>query len=97
MESTDSSLSQVMNFSSKEAIDLQSEIEVFTKKIEHEKINLRLCEERNHKQLDIYNTLCGKPNSKTKEQKERKEKLKQKQNKLLNIANEKEDGKDTGQ
>lgn len=96
MTSTDSSLSQVMNFSSKDANDLQSEIEVFTKKIEHEKINLRLCEERNQKQIEIYNSLCGKPNPKTKEQKEkeRKEKEKNKHDKVYSKANEKQEAKD---
>lgn len=98
MNSTEISISQVMNFSSKEANDLQSEIEVFTKKIEHEKINLRLCEERNQKQLETYNTLCGKPNPKTKEQKEKERKEKEKQKFEMNYVKkfEKQDTKDSG-
>lgn len=98
MTSTDISTSQVINFSSKDANNLQSEIEVFTKKIEHEKINLRLCEERHQKQLETYNTLCGKPNPKTKEQKEkeRKEKEKNKIDKNFLKINEKHDGNGPG-
>ncbi len=98
MNSTDITVSQVMNFSSKDANDLQSEIEVFTKKIEHEKINLRLCEERHQKQIETHNTYCGKPNPKTKEQKEKERKEKEKNIFEKNYVkiNEKQDGKDSG-
>jgi len=96
MTSSDLSTSQVMNFSSKDADDLQGEIEIFTKKIEHEKINLRLCDERYQKQIETYNTLCGKPNPKSKEQKEkqRKEKEKIKSDKSQSKNNENNDLKD---
>jgi len=40
--------------------DIQLEIENYTKKIEHEKINLRLIKERHAKQLNIYNELQNK-------------------------------------
>lgn len=38
--------------SSQEINDIQEQIEIYTKKIEHEKINLRLCNERYNKQLE---------------------------------------------
>lgn len=62
---------------------IQKEIEVYTKKIEHEKINLRLAKERLEKQLSYYLQLQGMPvpfkskEQKEKEKKERKEKKKQ--------------------
>ena len=40
---------------------IQNEIEIYTKKIEHEKINLRLAKERYQKQLDTLMKLQGKP------------------------------------
>ena len=40
---------------------IQNEIEIYTKKIEHEKINLRLAKERYQKQLDTLLKLQGKP------------------------------------
>lgn len=40
--------------------DIQQEIESYTKKIEHEKINLRLVKERHQKQLNTYNELQNK-------------------------------------
>jgi len=40
--------------------DIQQEIESYTKKIEHEKIQLRLVKERHLKQLNIYNNLQNK-------------------------------------
>ena len=40
--------------------DIQLEIESYTKKIEHEKINLRLIKERHMKQLNLYNELQNK-------------------------------------
>ncbi len=77
-----------MNFSSKEANELQGEIETITKNIEHEKINYRLCEERHKKQLENYNILCGKPNQKNKD---KKDKDKQKNNKQGNNKTDKQD------
>lgn len=74
-------------FISKDVNEIQAEIEIFTKKIEHEKINLRLSDERYHKQLENYFILCGKPIPKTKEQKEKdrkeREKSKNKKSKSL--------------
>ena len=90
MTSTDNTMSQVMHLSSKDANDLQSEIEVFTKNIEHEKINLRLCEERHQKQLETYNSLSGKPNQKNKEQKEKERKEKEKHKHDINHVKIKE-------
>lgn len=74
---------QQKNFQTKDVNEIQSEIEIYTKKIEHEKINLRLSDERYNKQLENYYILCGKPIPKTKEQKEkeRKEREKLKNNK----------------
>ena len=72
----------INNNSAKDANDIQMGIEAFTKKIEHEKINLRLCEERYQKQLDTYFILCGKPIPKTKEQKEKERKEQEKTNSL---------------
>ena len=40
--------------------DIQQEIEHYTKKIEHEKINLRLIKERHQKQVNLYNELQNK-------------------------------------
>jgi len=40
--------------------DIQQEIESYTKKIEHEKIQLRLVKERHLKQLTTYNNLQNK-------------------------------------
>ena len=61
---------------------IQREIEVYTKKIEHEKINLRLAKERHEKQLSYLLTLQGMPIPfKTKEQKE-KEKKERKEKKM---------------
>ena len=37
---------------SEEINDIQKQIEVYTKKIEHEKINLRLCNERYNNELE---------------------------------------------
>ena len=57
---------------------IQNEIEIYTKKIEHEKINLRLAKERYQKQLDTLLKLQGKPiltkekKPKNKEKKPRK-------------------------
>lgn len=69
-------------FVSKDVYEIQAEIEIFTKKIEHEKINLRLSDERYHKQLENYLILCGKPVPKSKEQKEKERKEREKSKKL---------------
>lgn len=84
---TDVSSSIQKSFISKDVNEIQAEIEIFTKKIEHEKINLRLSDERYHKQLENYFLLCGKPVPKTKEQKEkdRKEREKSKKQKSKSL------------
>ena len=70
--------SQQKSFQSKDVNEIQTEIEIYTKKIEHEKINLRLSDERYNKQLENYYILCGKPIPKTKEQKEKERKEREK-------------------
>ncbi len=61
---------------------IQKEIEVYTKKIEHEKINARLAKERYETQLSQYLQMQGLPipfkskEQKEKEKKERKERKK---------------------
>jgi len=79
MAEVTNSLQQTYN--SKDVNEIQAEIEIFTKKIEHEKINLRLSDERYHKQLENYLILCGKPIPKTKEQKEKDRKEREKSKK----------------
>lgn len=53
---------------SQETLDIQSQIEIYTKKIEHEKINLRLCNERCNNQKEH---LFKLQNKKTTEKKKR--------------------------
>lgn len=48
-------------FNSSEINDIQSEIQGMTKKIEHEKINLRICTERYDKKFVTYSELQGRP------------------------------------
>lgn len=56
---------------------IQNEIEIYTKKIEHEKINARLAKERYEKQISHYMQLQGMPVPfKSKEQKEKEKKEK---------------------
>ena len=54
--------------------DIQKEIQDITKKIEHEKINLRIVTERYDKKYRTYCELQGKPVAQSKEEKE-KEKI----------------------
>ena len=75
------------NFNSKDVNEIQSEIEIYTKKIEHEKINLRLSDERYNKQLENYYILCGKPVPKSKEQKEKDRKEREKLNSKRSLTN----------
>jgi hypothetical protein len=57
---------------------IQGEIEIYTKKIEHEKINLRLTTERYENTLSHLLQLKGMPNPfKSKEEKEKDKKRKQ--------------------
>jgi hypothetical protein len=61
---------------------IQTEIETYTKKIEHEKINARLAKERYEKQISMYMQLQGMPVPfKSKEQKEREKKERKEQKK----------------
>ena len=56
--------------------DIQKELQETTKKIEQEKINLRICKERYEKKLKLYRELQGKPTQLTKEEKEKEKKKK---------------------
>ena len=56
--------------------DIQKELQETTKKIEQEKINLRICKERYEKKLKLYRELQGKPTQLTKEEKEKERKKK---------------------
>ena len=84
---TDVSLTTQPKFQSKDVNEIQSEIEIYTKKIEHEKINLRLSDERYNKQLENYYILCGKPVPKSKEQKEKDRKEREKLNSKRSLTN----------
>lgn len=66
--------------------DIQREIQETTKKIEHEKINSRICNERYEKQLLHYAELQGKPTPLTKEQKEKERQKKREKLKNRNLA-----------
>ncbi len=55
---------------------IQKELQETTKKIEQEKINLRICKERYEKKLKLYRELQGKPTQLTKEEKEKEKKKK---------------------
>ena len=61
-------------FNQHEIEDIQNNIQEMTKKIEHEKINLRITTERLNQKEKQYNELQGKPVVKTKEEKERERK-----------------------
>ena len=67
-------------FNSSEINDIQSEIQGMTKKIEHEKINLRICTERYDKKFVTYSELQGRPFSKEEKEKERVKNKKKKKN-----------------
>ena len=56
--------------------DIQKELQETTKKIEQEKINLRICKERYEKKLKLYRELQGKPTQLTREEKEKERKKK---------------------
>jgi hypothetical protein len=77
------------NFSSKQAGDLENECQIFVMKLEREKINYRLCEERYQKHLNTYNALTGKESSNKKEDGSKTLSNKEKFNKKMN------DGKET--
>ena len=54
--------------------DIQKELQEITKKIEQEKINLRICKERYDKKLKLYRELQGKPTQLSREEKEKERK-----------------------
>ena len=56
--------------------NIQKELQEITKKIEQEKINLRICKERYEKKLKLYRDLQGKPTQLTREEKEKERKKK---------------------
>ena len=56
--------------------NIQKELQEITKKIEQEKINLRICKERYEKKLKLYRELQGKPTQLTREEKEKERKKK---------------------
>ena len=56
-------------FATEEIEDIQKEIQQITKKIEHEKINLRICGEKYEKKFNSYIELQGKPFPSSKYQK----------------------------
>lgn len=73
---------------------VQGEIETYTKKIEQEKINLRLTKERYEKQLSQYLQLQGMPDPfKSKEDKEKEKKKKHEEKKLRKPLYEKTNSK----
>ena len=75
---------------------VQGEIETYTKKIEQEKINLRLTKERYEKQLSQYLQLQGMPDPfKSKEDKEKEKKKKHEEKKLRKPLYEKTTSKNT--
>ena len=53
---------------------IQQQIQAVTKKIEHEKIKLRITDERYEQKKNLYNKLQGKPVAKTEEEKEKEHK-----------------------
>ena len=65
-------------FSSEEIEDIQQQVQITTKKIEHEKINLRINGERYEKKYNAYCELQGKPVPLSKEQKEKDNREKKK-------------------
>lgn len=62
---------------SQEIDDIQHQIEIYTKKIEHEKINLRLCNERNNNQQELLMKLQNKkrPEKKKRSKSKKREPL----------------------
>jgi len=92
-ESDDFDAGSIKNkFETREIEDIQQEIQNVTKKIEHEKINLRITEERYEKTKNEYNRLQGKPEAKTKEDKE-KERKEKKEKQKIKIEDQKKEPK----
>lgn len=87
-----------LNFSSKQAGELEEECETYVMKIEREKINYRLCEERYQKHLNTYNILSGKDSAMNKN-KDKDNKVisnKEKFNKKINDGKDLNSIKNTG-
>ena len=83
-------------FNTQELEDIQKEIQEMTKKIEHEKINLRICTERYDKKYATYCELQGKPVPMSKEdkEKERNKNRKKKKNHKVSDPVDKKQTKD---
>ena len=83
-------------FNTQELEDIQKEIQEMTKKIEHEKINLRICTERYDKKYATYCELQGKPAPMSKEdkEKERNKNRKKKKNHKVSDPVDKKQTKD---
>ena len=74
------------SFNKSEINDIQYEIQEMTKKIEHEKINLRICQERYEKKFITYSELQGRPVPLTKEEKEKEKAAKKKKKKNHSVT-----------
>ena len=74
------------SFNKSEINDIQYEIQEMTKKIEHEKINLRICQERYEKKFITYSELQGRPVPLTKEEKEKEKEAKKKKKKNHSVT-----------
>ena len=70
-EEQDNKEHKPLKINTQELEDIQKEIQEMTKKIEHEKINLRICTERYDKKYATYCELQGKPAPMSKEDKEK--------------------------
>mgnify|MGYP000922932062 CR=1 FL=1 len=93
MSLNESENNNTLNFSSKQAGVLENECETFVMKIEREKINFRLCEERYQKHLATYNKLSGKESS-ASARKEKDGKAISNKEKFNKKINDGKDGKD---
>ena len=89
-------LNEKKKFSKASVEDIQREIGEMTKKIEHEKINLRICTERYNKKYRQYCELQGKPVAQSEEEKEKekKEKTLEKKNHKVYDPIKRKQGKD---
>ena len=89
-------LNEKKKFSKASVEDIQREIGEMTKKIEHEKINLRICTERYNKKYRQYCELQGKPVAQSEEEKEKekKEKALEKKNHKVSDPIKRKQGKD---
>ena len=67
-------------YETEESKFIQGEIQLVTRKIEREKIKLRIADERLEAKKKLYNQLQGKPVQKTDEEKEREHEKKLQEN-----------------